>query len=169
MSVPVQQQTSVIGWRFWLVRPGQDLLLSPYDYGPAWPTPVLAATCSTDPGHCPPTPGCDCGVYAERSAENAWERVRRHRRAVRINLALAGMRPPPLPSYVVGRVSLVSAVPFVPREGMIRVGADELRAASAEIVELWVQPSASDPHVCERLATRYGTPVSVDEAAIAGR
>ncbi|MCA2248820.1 hypothetical protein JF729_13620 [Mycobacterium intracellulare] len=165
MSVPVQQQTSVVGWRFWLVRPGTDLLLSPYDYGPAWPSAAVAATCSTDPAHCPPAPGCDCGVYAERTVEDARERVRRHRRAVRINLALAGVRPPPLPSYVVGRVALTGAVPFVPRAGMIRVGADELRAASAEILELWVQPGESDPQVGGRLAVRYGVRVTIDEPA----
>ncbi|ETZ33172.1 tyrosine phosphatase domain protein [Mycobacterium intracellulare MIN_061107_1834] len=165
----MQQQTSVIGWRFWLVRPGQDLLLSPYDYGPPWPTLTLAATCSASPEHCPPAPGCDCGVYAERTAADARERVRRHRRAVRINLGLAGVRPPPLPSYAIGRVALTGAVPFVPRPGSVRVGADELRAASAEIVELWVQPSANDPHVGGRLATRYGVPASIDELARARR
>lgn len=29
------QLGTTIGWRFWLVRPGTDLLLSPYDYGPS--------------------------------------------------------------------------------------------------------------------------------------
>ncbi|MBZ4558582.1 hypothetical protein GBO04_07045 [Mycobacterium avium subsp. hominissuis] len=150
------------------MRPGTDLLLSPYDYGPAWPTAAVAATCSTDPEHVPPASNCDCGIYCERSYEDACERVRRHRRTVRIGLALAGVRPPPLPSYVVGSLRLTGAVPFAPRPGMIRIGADELRAASAEILELWVQPGETDPHVGERLAARYLVPV-VDESVIARR
>lgn len=160
---------TAIGWRFWLVRPGQDLLLSPYDNGPAWPSVAVAATCSTNPGHCPPAPGCDCGVYGERTIADARERVRRHQRTVRMNLALAGVRPPPLPSYVVGRVALTDAVPFLPRAGMIRIGADELRAASAEILELRVQPGKSDQQVGERLAARYGVPVSIDEPVVGRR
>jgi hypothetical protein len=80
VSASTEQRTSVVGWRFWLVRPGQDLLLSPYDCGPTWPTVALAATCSTDSAHCPPAPGCDCGVYAERTGENACERVRRRKK-----------------------------------------------------------------------------------------
>lgn len=86
-----------------------------------------------------------------------------------MNLALAGVRRPPLPAYVIGRVALTGAVPFVPRPGSVRVGADELRAAWAEILELWVQPGQGDPHVGERLVARYGVPVSVDEAASARR
>lgn len=169
MSAPAQRRVSAIGWRFWLVRPGTDLLLSPYDYGPAWPSAAVAATCSSDPEHVPPASNCDCGIYCERSYEDACERVRRHKRTVRINLALAGVRPPPSPSYVVGRVALTDAVPFLPRAGMIRIGADELRAASAEILELQVQPGETDPHVGERLAARYRVPVSVDESVIARR
>jgi hypothetical protein len=159
----VQQRiTGVVGFRFWLVRPGQDLLLSPYEYGTAWPTAAFVATCSESAEHLPPVPGCDCGVYAERTFEDARERARRHRRTVAMNLALAGVRPPPqLPSYVVGRVALKAAVPFLPRAGMMRVGADELRAASADVVDLCVQPGANDPQVGERLAARYGVPVSV--------
>lgn len=34
MSAPARQPTSVTGWRFWVVRPGQDLLLSPYGAPP---------------------------------------------------------------------------------------------------------------------------------------
>lgn len=150
------------GWRFWLVRPGTDVLLSPYDNGPAWPDRVMAAVCSAYPAHVPPAAGCDCGVYAERCASDAWERVRRHQKTVATNLSWAkaqGIPLPPLPSYVVGRVALKDAVPFVPRAGMLRVGADELRAAAAEIVELCVEPGSSDPHVGERLAARYQVPV----------
>lgn len=150
------------GWRFWLVRPAQDVLLSPYDYGPAWPAVVLTASCSTNPAHLPPAPDCDCGVYAERTAADAWERARRHRRVVHANLAWArarGIPIPPLPSYVVGRVALSGAVAFVPGAGMLRISADELRAASAEILELWVRPGESDPNVAARLVARYGVPV----------
>lgn len=69
-----------VGYRFWVVRPGEDLLLSPYvappvdginvlqaseislgivvreDYGPAWFSAKMAATCSTSPDHRPPAP-----------------------------------------------------------------------------------------------------------------
>lgn len=156
------------GWRFWLVRPGQDLLLSPYDFGPAWPTVALAATCSTNPGHCPPVADCDCGVHAERSFADARERVRRHRRAVRTNLVwmrARGVPMPTLPSYVVGRVALTDPVAFVPKAGMVRIAQDELRASAAEIVELYVLPGSCDPQLVERLAQRYGVPVSVGEPA----
>jgi hypothetical protein len=150
------------GWRFWLVRPGTDLLLSPYDYGPSWPGVRMMATCATDPEHVPPAPGCLCGVYAERTAADACERVDRHKETVRSNLAWAkrnGVPIPPLPSYVVGRVALAAAVPFVPPAGMIRVGDDELRAASAEIVELHVLADSGDAQVGVLLAARYGVPV----------
>lgn len=159
------------GWRFWLVRPGQDLLLSPYDHGPAWPTAEMTAKCSTNPAHRPPAADCECGVYAERDVQSAHERVRRHQRAVERNLAwLAqrGIRRPALPGYVVGAVELTAAVSFVPRAGMLRIGADELRAASARIVNLYVQPGSSDPHVGERLADRYRVPVTADEPVCAG-
>jgi hypothetical protein len=166
-----QRVPTVSGWRFWLVRPGQDLLLSPYDTGSAWRTAAFAATCAADSEHVPPAPGCDCGIYAERSAVDVVERARRHRRTVAMNLALAGVRPsalPPLPAYVVGRVALAAAVPFVPRVGMMRVGVDELRAASAEIIDLTVQPGTSDPHVVDRLAARYAVPVSVGQPGRVG-
>ncbi|WP_156671319.1 MULTISPECIES: hypothetical protein [unclassified Mycobacterium] len=159
---------SLIGFRFWLVRPGQDLLLSPYDCGPAWPSAAFVAKCSTNPEHVPPASGCDCGVYAERTVDDARERVRRHRRTVAMNLALAGVRPPALPSYVIGRVALKRPLPFVPRAGMMRIGADELRAASAEIVDLTVQPGASDSQVGARLAARYGVSVSVGQLGCVG-
>jgi hypothetical protein len=70
-----------------------------------------------------------------------------------------GVPLPALPSYVVGRVALKAAVPFVPRAGMIRVGADELRAASAEIVEHVL--AGSYAHLGELLALRYDMPVYV--------
>lgn len=155
----------MIGWRFWLVRPGTDLLLSPYDHGPAWPTAQMTATCSTNPDHCPPADDCDCGVYAERTFEDARERARRHRRVVRFNLAAAGLSRPPqsLPAYIIGGVELTDAVPFVPPAGSIRIGDDELRAANARIVELCVLAGSSDPQLGERLRQLYGVaPVYVD-------
>jgi hypothetical protein len=162
VNAPVRQLTSAVGWRFWLVRPGQDLLLSPYDYGPAWLAAEMTAMCSTNTMHCPPVSDCDCGIYAERTKADACERARRHQRTVEVNLRWGdqhGVPRPVLPSYVVGRVALTEAMPYVPRAGMIRVGADELRGRSAEIVELCVQPGESDPQVGERLAARYGVPV----------
>lgn len=182
-----------VGYRFWVVRPGDDVLLSPYvappahvnvlqaseislgivvrgEYGPAWDSARMTATCSTDLDHRPPAPGCICGIYAERTAELARRRAQRHRLSLDANRARArrrGYPVPPWPSYVVGRVELAVAVPFVPPPPMLRVADDELRAASAEILALCVMAGAGDPHVGGRLAARYGIPISDDEAAIA--
>ncbi|MHA2416618.1 hypothetical protein [Mycobacterium avium] len=52
---------------------------------------------------------------------------------------------------------------------MFRVADDELRAAAAEIVDLLVPVDSGDPQLGERLAARYGVPVSVVKPAIAGR
>lgn len=147
------------------MRPDTDLLLSPYDHGPAWPSAQMVAACSTNPEHCPPAAACDCGLYSERTFEDARERARRHRRVVRFNLAVAGLSRPPqsLPAYVIGGVEMTGAAPFVPPAGSIRIGDDELRAASARITSLYVLAGASDPLLGERLAERYGVPVSVDE------
>jgi hypothetical protein len=70
---------------------------------------------------------------------------------------LSRSRPPP--AYVVGAAELAAAVPFVPRPGMIRIGDDELRGASAQIVELYVLPGSSDPQLDQRLADRYAATV----------
>ncbi|MHA2416620.1 hypothetical protein [Mycobacterium avium] len=118
-----------VGYRFWVVRPGEDLLLSPYvappveginvlqaseialrmvsgeDYGPAWFSARMTATCPTAPDHRPPAPGCLCGVFAERTVEHARVRAQRHRVSVEANLVRAwrrGLAIPPPPSYVIG-------------------------------------------------------------------
>lgn len=150
------------GWRFWLVRPGTDLLLSPYDHGPAWPAAQMTATCSAYPNHRPPTVGCVCGIYAERTKVHACERARRHLKTVRGNVVwarLCGVPIPELPSYVVGRVELDGVVPFEPEPGIIRVGVDELRAANAQIVELQILAGPDASRLGQQLATRYRVPV----------
>lgn len=116
----------------------------------------MTAACSRLAEHSPPAAGCDCGIYAERTAEDARERVRRHQAQVRTNFALAGLSRPPRPSYVVGAVELADAVTFVPRAGMIRIGTYELRGASARIVELHIVAGHGWPQLGDRLAQRYG-------------
>lgn len=171
-----------VGYRFWVVRPGEDLLLSPYvappvegvnvvqaseialrmvtceDYGPPWLSTRMVATCSKNPRHRPPAPGCLCGVYADRTPELAQARAQRHRASVEANLMRAwrrGFAVPPYPSYVVGAVELTDAVLFAPPPPMFRVADDELRAASAEIVALLLPAASDDPQLVERLAQRY--------------
>jgi hypothetical protein len=61
-----------------------------------------------------------------------------------------------------------AAVPFVPQAGMIRVGDDELRAASAEIVELYIRPGPCDLDLAGRLRTRYDVDVLSDMSPAAG-
>lgn len=151
------------GWRFWRVRPGEDVLRSPYSYtgGIPWPAPFYRAVCTTDPSHVPPEEACYCGIYADLTAADCCARARAYR------LAFGGFvtRPGSCFVVVVGRVTLSNAVPFYPPACLPKHGAHELRAASARITELRV---VDDPAygieeietLVSGLSSAYDVPVS---------
>ena len=79
--------------------------------------------------------------------------------SISVRRAGAACRPRRFLTYIVGRVTLADAVPFAPPDGMIWVADDELRAASARIVELYILAGSCDPQLGELLAARYQVPV----------
>jgi hypothetical protein len=154
-----------VGWRFWTVPPGTDILRAPIAWGfPSWPAREFRAVCGKFASHVPPERNCLCGVYADRSYKAVTARALAYGRQVNSWMSVARIAGQPVgfpPAYVAGRVRLEGAVkfssPFLPKyddEG-------ELRAASAEILELYVLAGSCDPALGELLVKRYCVPVYV--------
>lgn len=170
------------GWRFWIGRPGEDVLRSPY-YGlgkvPAWPTRRLRANCRRHPDHVPPVPGCACGVYADHLSKVAWARADLFPWMVQKwgPFAEHGFRAADW-IRVVGVCSLENAevVPirektmdFVGERVIRKITTEELVATSAEIQEMYVvdadsaRPGARE--LAEKMRARYRVPVHCRSAA----
>lgn len=164
------------GWRFWIARPDEDVLHSPY-YGlgevPPWPTAEMRATCRLRKGHEPPMPGCRCGVYADHSLKVARARARCFPRIVQKwgPFAEHGFRADDWIRFV-GVCSLDSAevVPVVVSNmdlagnAIIReITPTEIRAKSVEIQEMYVYSADSAlpgaRGLAEKMRDRYQVPV----------
>jgi hypothetical protein len=163
------------GWRFWIARPAEDVLRSPY-YGlgkvPPWPARHLRATCRKH--HAPPALGCPCGVYADHVLDVARARAQCFP-AIVSKWGPFGERGFRAAEWVrfVGVCSLEDAevVPIVvPRMDFAGIGIarrltpDELRAASADLLELYVFDEDSGrrgvDELVDGLARRYGVLVN---------
>ena len=145
---------AVTGWRFWTVPPNTSELCAPYkhSHGEPWPATRHRATCYTNSEHVPPHDHCECGIYCDTDAHAA---IRRALFAVQVPTYSTR---DPRAALVVGRVALDGAVPFVPRLS----GIPELRAASGEILELYILPLRHQPdahQLVQPLAARYCVPV----------
>ncbi|WP_461479841.1 arsenate reductase/protein-tyrosine-phosphatase family protein [Mycobacterium sp. HUMS_1102779] len=149
---------SVEGWRFWIVRPGEDLLRNPVAPG-SWSKAAQIALCRRDSAHQPPAPGCICGVYADRTWAAVSARASAYKSQVAGWASVLGVAAQP--AYVAGRVRLNGAVPYsdplLPKFDDLGV---EWRAASGEILELYIVAAGCDQRVGELLAARYGVPMS---------
>lgn len=157
---------TAVGWRFWTVRPG-DVLRAPYGRGIPWPARRFDAVCNYHPNHRPPADGCFCGVAADPGVAELCARARAYRAYFGAAAAVFGN-----PFHlVIGRVVLWDAVSFVTPAFLPRFGAYELRAAAAEIVELFVSGDDRDAEVvqslADALAAYYAVPVTIGEAAAA--
>ncbi|WP_407686012.1 arsenate reductase/protein-tyrosine-phosphatase family protein [Mycobacterium sp. HUMS_1102779] len=148
---------SVEGWRFWIVRPGEDLLRNPVASG-SWSTAFEQAVCRRDAAHQPPAARCVCGVYADRSWAAVSARAGAFRRQTAAWASILGVAAQP--AYVTGRVCLNGAVPYsdplLPKFDDLGV---EWRAASGEILELYIVAAGCDQRVGDLLVNRYGVPV----------
>jgi hypothetical protein len=160
----------------WVVRPGEDVLRSPlYMMGevPPWPSREARAICRDHPEHVPPVAGCHCGIYADHSMRIAEERAHAFPATVR-RWSIWSLLETPASELlrVIGRVTLERAeivpirVPVVDFAGIgiaRRITPDELRAAAADIVDLYVYHQDARmcgvPEVAVGLASRYGVPV----------
>jgi hypothetical protein len=121
------------GWRVWRLLESIDpVLYSPYTEGAihvqrCWVGKTFEAACVQVADHVPPARKCECGGYAFSDVRPALVIG-----CYRI-LAAANTGQPP-PTLVLGRVLLRNAVPFA----SVIAGADELRAQSAVLEELFV-------------------------------
>lgn len=156
-------------WRFWMILPGTDVLASPLmTDGPVqeWPTRFLRAQCRLP--HMPPAPYCRCGIYADRTAEQAHARMEHWRRTFGTWLPMAEPGAPPV--CAVGRIALVGAVEYEAMLGPdapaswahlcypLGEGHRELRGRSAEIIELYLYDD--DRKLAAQLTERYQVPVA---------
>lgn len=171
------QSAVTYGWRFWIARPGEDVLRSPY-YGlgevPPWPTRRMRATCRRHPDHVAPVRGCHCGVYANHTARVACAQADLFPRIVQKwgPFAEPGFRAADW-IRLVGRCSLEGAevrqlpneqrTDFVGTRLVRQVTPDEICATSAKILELYIvwpdsaRPGARD--LAEKVRDRYQVPV----------
>lgn len=158
---------AAVGWRFWVVRPGEDLLRNPVASG-SWATAVEHAVCRRDPEHRPPADRCVCGVYCDRSWAAVTSRALAYFDQSRAWMSVASMSGQSAgygPAYVAGRVRLHGAVPY--REPRLPKFDDlgvEWRAASGEILELYVLAQSCDLQLGELLVNRYGVPVFAERS-----
>jgi protein-tyrosine-phosphatase len=166
-----------VGWRFWIGRPGEDVLRSPY-YGlgkvPEWPKRRMRATCRRHPDHVPPVSGCACGVYADHLSMVAWARADMFPQIVQKwgSFAERGFRAGDWVRFV-GRCSLegaevrqipVKRMDFVGTRLVRQITTEEICATSAKIRELYVfdpdvvKPGASE--LVEGIMGRYKVSVN---------
>lgn len=170
------QSAVAYGWRFWIARPDEDVLRSPY-YGlgevPPWPAAEMRATCRLRKGHETPVSGCACGVYADHSVEVARARARCFPEIVQKwgPFAERGFRADDWIRFV-GVCSLggaevvpivVQRMDFVGTRIIREITPSEIRAKSAEIQEMYVysadsaRPGARE--LAEKVRARYRVPV----------
>ncbi len=124
---------TAVGFRFWTGTSG-DVLRSPYNSHISWPTKWCDAGCSI-PGHVPPTPGCECGWYADIEVDDVIARARGFPRAQRDAWRL-GVVDPPWSYLVVGKVVLFDVVAFRPIPSLTISPRAEYRARGGGILEL---------------------------------
>ncbi|MCA2248819.1 low molecular weight phosphatase family protein [Mycobacterium intracellulare] len=143
---------TAVGWRFWLVAPGTDVLTAPYQSGLPWTSTRYHAVCTSDRRHVPPHPNCWCGIYADvNGPAGVCGRAVWHQPEFG-GISDAGA------AVVVGRVALEGAVTCVPRF----CTTPELRAGAATIEELWILPVRRAPdsgRLVGPLRDRYRVPV----------
>lgn len=128
--------------------PSSDVLYGPYSHRAEWLARRFDAVCGK--GHSPPDVDCGCGVYAHLTEADVVERVRGYRRMHRMVLRrqLPGV-------LVLGRVALADAVLYT-----THMGDREYLAASAQLIELYVEDDPAAAGLAGRLADRYGVSVN---------
>lgn len=156
--LPLAQQGTTIGWRFWAWRPG-DALRGPFS-GRAWQSTTAEVWCRT---HQPPAADC-CGFFADLEASDSISRARAY--AI---TSKAGLYPLSYSSWdhlVVGKVALAGVVPYRPppiaRHGKVEI---EWLGCYGTLVELGLLDTRGAPKaitLAEELAQRYGVPVRTD-------